>query len=237
MTVRTFDCRPSADPRNAGYPMSAILPVAVDRSRPKMWLGPYCRLDQGREGACVGFGWTIELMGSPIRVMPAGYRTRADVAVANRYASRLYHDAQKVDEWPGENYSGSSVNAGAKVARARGLIDGWRWAADVYEAIDAVITSGPVVCGVPWFEEMYETAAGGLVTVAGRLVGWHCITVRGYLPSWGGHGPVVVWRNSWGPDYGVNGDGYVRLDDFARLLDGDSGQRGEAALPIGRRAS
>jgi hypothetical protein len=32
----------------------------------------------------------------------------------------LYHEAQKVDEWPGEDYEGTSVRAGLDVLRTRG---------------------------------------------------------------------------------------------------------------------
>ena len=32
----------------------------------------------------------------------------------------LYHEAQKVDEWPGEDYDGTSVRAGLDILRKRG---------------------------------------------------------------------------------------------------------------------
>lgn len=61
--------------------------------------------DQGAEGACVGFG--ISRMASLLN--------------RKRYDARwLYHEAQKVDEWPGEDYDGTSVRAGLDVLRTRG---------------------------------------------------------------------------------------------------------------------
>jgi hypothetical protein len=62
-------------------------------------------LDQGKEGACVGFAWSHELAAYPVRV-----------EVDDEFArSKIYAEAQKIDEWPGEAYHGTSVLAGAKV--------------------------------------------------------------------------------------------------------------------------
>src|SRR5689334_10441072 len=55
-------------------------------------------LDQGREGACVGFGWSHELCAKPGVHM-----------VDNNFALAVYHRAQQIDEYPGEDYSGTSV--------------------------------------------------------------------------------------------------------------------------------
>lgn len=114
---RTFDCRPSADPRNAAHRFAAA-PLNLTNKR---WYGPRVRTDQGSEGACVGFGCTNELLSSPVRVVLPGMKgLKAErTAIANRYASGVYHAAQEVDEYPGTDYSGTSVNAGAKVLRAR----------------------------------------------------------------------------------------------------------------------
>jgi hypothetical protein len=61
--------------------------------------------DQGNEGACVGFG--ISRLASFLN--------------SKLYDARwLYHEAQKVDEWPGEDYEGTSVRAGLDVLRTRG---------------------------------------------------------------------------------------------------------------------
>ncbi len=40
----------------------------------------------------------------------------------NAYAFKVYKRAQQLDEWPGEDYGGSSVNAACKVLRERGFI-------------------------------------------------------------------------------------------------------------------
>ena len=64
-------------------------------------------LDQGREGACTGFG-----LAAVINLLNLRRRTkyfRASVRM-------LYEMAKMHDEWPGENYDGSSC---------RGAIRGW----------------------------------------------------------------------------------------------------------------
>lgn len=63
--------------------------------------------DQGREGACVGFGVS--------RALTLMNRERYD-------AFELYKQAQKQDDWLGESYSGTSVRAGLDVARVRGPV-------------------------------------------------------------------------------------------------------------------
>jgi hypothetical protein len=69
---------------------------------PAAWWDFY---DQGSEGACVGFG--ISRLASQLnRKLYDGFW--------------LYHEAQRVDEWPGEDYDGTSVRAGLDILRKRG---------------------------------------------------------------------------------------------------------------------
>lgn len=62
--------------------------------------------DQEKEGACVGF--------AVCRMMTLLNRERYD-------GFWHYHQAQQIDEWPGEAYSGTSVRAGCDVARDVGM--------------------------------------------------------------------------------------------------------------------
>ena len=63
-------------------------------------------LDQGQEGACTGFG-----LAAVINYQLAKRRVKRQVS-----PRMLYEMARKYDEWPGENYEGSS---------ARGAMIGW----------------------------------------------------------------------------------------------------------------
>jgi len=191
-----------------------------------MW-NPGPVLDQGREGACVGFGWAAELQASPVPVKN----------VSNATARQLYLEAKKVDEWEGENYEGTSVLAGAKVVKSKGFIGSYRWCFGVNEVRDSVLTLGPVVIGINWYQNMYRARPSGLVEVGGALVGGHCILLTGYHPrmrikgeGWWKRYDVFRWRNSWGPSYGNNGTAYIKTGDLADLL----GQDGEACVPVQR---
>jgi hypothetical protein len=220
---RILDWRSHHDERSRNFPVTALLAATPRRRR--LWYPPVERIDQGREGACVGFAWTIELLASPVRAR-LGYD-------ANEFALNVYRAAQRIDEWPGENYSGTSVLAGAKIVQQLGLIESYHWAFGIDDVIDTLVSFGPVVLGIPWYESMYTTDANGLVTVSGRKVGGHAITVTGYTRRRfnGVIEDVVRWRNSWGATYGKRGDGYIRVDDLAKLLADD----GEACVPVGRR--
>lgn len=186
-------------------------------------------LDQGSEGACVGFGWTAELLAKPFS--PLSQPTQAK---GNQYALGVYKEAQKIDEWEGEQYSGTSVLAGAKILQQRGVIGSYRWCFGIEDVRDAVLTTGPVVIGIPWYSEMYTTRDSGLVKVGGELVGGHCITLTGYHTAMiieGKIRSVFRWRNSWGTEYGVKGSGFIEYNDLAALLKGTGG---EACVPLDR---
>jgi len=111
------------------------------------------------------------------------------------------------------------------------LITGYRWAFGINDVIDTLIVKGPVVLGINWHEDMYETQPDGLVTVGGRLVGGHAILAHGFWPGHPQHGDVIVWTNSWGPSYGRNGTGYIRVADLDRLLQNN----GEACVATDAR--
>jgi hypothetical protein len=186
-------------------------------------------LDQGSEGACVGFGWTAELLAKPFAPL-----VQPSKAVGENKALEIYRAAKGIDEWEGEDYSGTSVLAGAKVVKNSGYIGGYRWCFGIEDVRDAVLNVGPVVIGIPWYEDMYHTLPSGLVKVGGKVVGGHCITLTGYHAAMiieGKIRPVFRWRNSWGTEYGVKGSGFIEYNDLAALLKGTGG---EACVPLDR---
>lgn len=221
-----LDWKSHHDPQSRAYPVRAIVGEAVAPRR-RLWK-PGIVLDQGSEGACVGFGWTGELLASPRRS-----ETKVSAAQGNAYALGIYHRAQVLDDWPGENYSGTSVLAGAKAVMEKGLIESYRWAFGINDVRDALIKEGPVVIGIPWYESMYETTADYEVLVDGDMVGGHCILLTGYDPAhpeFDGR-EMYRWRNSWGSSYGHHGNAWIDAGDLADLLADD----GEACVPMGRR--
>lgn len=207
---RTLDWRPSHDDRSRKFPVSAILDTHIPRSY--TWRCDV-HMDQGREGACVGFGTAHEIAARP-KVHP----------VTEILARAIYTEAKKIDEWPGENYDGTSVLAGMKIAQRMGFYGGYRWAFTLNDALTAISRHGPAVIGVWWHEGMVFPDKDGLIRPTGSKVGGHCILVKGVSVT----KKLIRLHNSWGPFWGAGGDAYMSWDDFGALLDDD----GECAIPV-----
>lgn len=209
-TERTLDWRPQHDPRSRNYP------VMLEPTEPRSYTWRCdAYLDQGQEGACVGFSIAHEIAARP-KVHP----------VTEDVAHQLYNTARQIDEWPGEDYEGTSVLAGVKAAQQAGYYTGYRWAFTLNEALAGISRQGPAVIGVWWHEGMWEPDAKGFIHRSGQRVGGHAILVNGVsVPK-----RAVRVHNSWGRDWGHNGEALLSWDDFAALLMDD----GECCFPIRR---
>ncbi len=219
-----LDWAPRHDPRSRGYGVAEVLPPI--RAVKRCWK-PGVALDQGHEGACVGFAWAGELAASPQRA----------ALVDNLFARRIYAEARRVDEWEGEDYEGTSVLAGAKVLRSWGWIGEYRWGFSVEDLRDAILTLGPAVIGIPWLSGMYAPRPSGLLDVSGSQVGGHALLVTGYHSGmrvkgegWADRHEVFTLRQSWGEDYGKGGNVLIRAADLAELLADDA----EICIPLHR---
>jgi C1A family cysteine protease len=136
----------------------------------------------------------------------------------------VYREAQKVDEWPGEDYSGTSVRAGAKVLQALGFIASYHWAYDVETVVQAVLERGPVVVGTSWYRDMFLPDASGLVTPSGPLVGGHAYVLNGTNRKTG----LFRAKNSWGRSWGKGGAFWLSYETLERLLH----ESGEACIAL-----
>lgn len=148
--------------------------------------------DQWNEGACVGFAIA--------RMMTLLNRRRYD-------ARRLYHEALKIDEWPGEEDAGTSVRAGCDVARTQGLVRVGRYEDDIPEPEDGIAVNR-------WARSVEEIAA--------------CLSPKDNGASVLNRGYVTP-LNSWG-------DGYphfarLALEDLDRLV---YRENGEATVVVDR---
>jgi hypothetical protein len=208
------------DERSRQYPVMAT----VDKSFPRSYTWR-CDvvLDQGREGACVGFALAHELAARP----------KVFTGITNSEGLRIYHAAQKIDPWPGgaypgasPRYDGTSVLAGVKILAREGKIAEYRWAFGVDDLAVAVSRKGPAVLGVPWYSGMYEPRDGKLV-IEGSVVGGHAILCH----SFNAKRREFKVHNSWGPDWGKEGEAVVSWETMSRLLAED----GEAVIPMVRK--
>jgi len=206
-----LDRLPEWDDRNLDYPIRTAIPSTF----PTVGRGWSVRtwLDQGREGACVGFAWAHELAALPNRVP------------SNDAAARfIYHEAQKIDQWAGEDHVGTSVLAGAKVVKNLGHMREYRWARSVREIVMAVCYEGPVIMGTPWYDGMYRPDDQGFLHPEGDVVGGHAYLLSSVSVAKRYFG---IW-NSWGEDWGDRGRAKITWDDMETLFDGD------ACVPMSR---
>jgi hypothetical protein len=192
----------SIDPRDERFPLGAIIePPATIASR--TWrVGPI--LDQGAEPQCVGFAWRAWMAAAPLM-------TSSRSAPAPDW---IYREAQKVDEWPGEGYAGTSVRAGAKVLEALGRILEYRWAFDAATVRDHILMRGPVVLGIDWYEGMTNPDPKGIVHTTGRPEGGHAILCAGFDHR----RDLFKLVNSWGPAWGIRGRAWIGFDELDFLL-------------------
>jgi hypothetical protein len=201
------------DEQSRNYPVRELLPEKKLRSY--TW---HCseHLDQGQEGACVGFGCVHELIARPSRVYGVG----------EAYAHGVYKEAQTIDKWPGENYEGTSVLAGVEVLRKRGWIENYYWAFGLDDLIVGVGRKGPAVIGVSWYRNMRTPDHKGFIHASGRSIGGHCVLCKGVNIK----KEYFTIHNSWGIRWGVHGDCYISFEDMDKLLR----NQGEAVFFMGR---
>ncbi len=194
---------PSHDARNADYPVAAMLdPAAALVSR--VWAQPQ-RFDQGQTPRCVGFSLAQELSADPV-----------SVACSDWTGPNIYALAQKLDEWPGEGYDGTSLLAGLKALQQYGYVGEYRWAATVEDVLNSLSQIGPVIMAGPWLSGMFTPDSQGYVNVTGTSgsIG-HCYLLGAVDAAQGD----TTLRQTWGPNWSVLGwDAKLRAESIRQLL-------------------
>jgi len=171
--------------------------------------------DQGETPHCVGYGWAHWLEDGPIT-----HGGKAPIVSPGT----IYAEAQRLDEWDGEDYDGTSVRAGAKALAARGWIAEYRWAATWEDVERTLLEVGPLVVGTYWTLAMSEPNARGVIHPDGPIVGGHCYVLNGISRKTG----MIRGKNSWGRGWGYRGHLYMPIPEMRDLLFDD----GEACLAI-----
>jgi hypothetical protein len=191
------------DSRDALYGMSGFLPAFQLLPTSMVWERG-ASLNQGREGACVGFGWA-----NWHNCKPKGWMNQVD----NEYAFNWYKRAQQLDPFFGEDYDGTTVRAGARVAQERDLLDTYVWARSLDELDAWVLTKGPLVVASNWYYSMDRITSSNevYVTPSSGIRGGHC-----YL-LYGKEGNTYHFQNSWGDSYGDSGSFYMNRANLSTL--------------------
>lgn len=220
------------DERDLQYPMRAGLPSAKKMAANplptrKTWGIKPPVLDQGKTGTCVAQAWHNFLRCKPTQTVKTAPP-----------AFTLYRELIIVDEYPGNDNEvnllddelqyGSSVRAGVKALEARGHIKQYLWAFDISTVVEWVLTKGPVVMGTNWYDSMFTKTTDGILKVEGTVAGGHAWMVRGVDTKKRLVGPCA---NSWGKDWGKNGEFYLSFADFERLIH----EQGEACAAVEKK--
>lgn len=202
---------PSEKKHLINYPLATF--AAPTLPNYKMWVIGV-RYDQGVEGACVGMAWSA---------WASAYdrATKWDAKLSRFDAFEVYHNAQKLDPWAGENYSGTSTGAGGEALRVNGaklvgsqrrlFIDEYRWVTDVGDICAHIALKGPVVLGMDWYENFDRPVKHAFANSTrqnffigegnlGSIRGGHAIIAQGYYRNRAGEEWIRL-QNSWGWDY------------------------------------
>jgi hypothetical protein len=210
------------DTRSRNYPIKALQKTGK-KLRSYTWR---CNdwFNQGNEGACVGYALAHELAARPSEVK----------GLTDKFIrEKIYWEAQKNDPWDGGSYpnaslfyEGTSVLAGVKEVKRLNYIEEYRWAFDIYDVLYGLGHNGPAVLGIPWYYDMYFPNKDGFIKPVGMIAGGHAILARAINIK----EKYVTLRNSWGKDWGINGDCYIAFEDLKYLLN----QAGECCFLMNR---
>jgi hypothetical protein len=203
------------DARDNNHLISTVFPKQTTKITSKYWDANMWWGNQGSTPQCVGYAWAHWIADGPITHSGAQPPVNP---------TTIYKEAQKVDEWPGERYDGTSVRGGAKYLKTSGKISSYLWAFDINTLVNTVLNVGPVVVGTNWYNGMFYPDKTGLIRITGRLAGGHAYVINGVDTRT----QRFRIKNSWGKTWGQSGHAYISYTDMARLIR----ENGEICLAI-----
>lgn len=235
------------DWNSLNFPITAKLeetqPYELYEPKTKIWFIDKV-LDQGKEGACVGFAYSHDAIACPNHI-----ETYTDGTLIDAYFARtkIYWESQKIDSYPGGAYpgatpfmEGTSVLSAAKIMQQLGLYSAYYWALTLMQLALGVAYEGPAVLGVKWTAGQSQPDTNQFIHVSGQVVGGHAILCKGVVIFWvDPNGPknwanvdllqsYFVLHNSWGSSWGNNGSCKISFKDMDELLT----DQGEACFSV-----
>ena len=171
--------------------------------------------NQGNTPQCVAYAWAHWLEDGPVN------QSGTPPIIQPKL---IYENAQKLDEWVGENYAGTSVRGGVKYLKSVGKVQNYYWTFNLQTLINSVLYLGPVVVGTNWYWNMFYPNSEGILNIGGKLAGGHAYVINGVDTK----RQLFRIKNSWGRTWGKNGSAYIRFYDMKRLI----AQNGEVCLAV-----
>lgn len=189
-------------------------------------------LDQGSEGACTGFALATV----------ANYLLRSRRMRPDRHcvSPRMFYEmARRYDEWPGEDYEGSSARGAMKGWHKHGVCSEGHWPNEPSQR-------KPELWEVRWADGQHRplgsyyrvnhrdlvamhsaiAEVGVLYATMSVHAGWDDVDASGVIEQradlLGGHAVALVgydergfwFQNSWGEEWGHKGFGLITYDDW-----------------------
>jgi hypothetical protein len=234
--ARTFDAIPDTlDFRDRMFQPTLIeVPPRIDLDLYRKWRVPI--LDQGIEGACTGFG--LATIANYLLL-----RRTVDPDPVQVSPRMFYEMAKRYDEWPGEDYSGSSARGAMKGWHKHGVCteDLWKYNSSrpdrnlsdtrVRDAAHRPLGAYYRVNHKDLISMHTALAEVGILYATATVhEGWQNVGSDGIIEYTedqailGGHAFAIVgydrnglWvQNSWGPDWGMEGFAQISYDDWLR---------------------
>ncbi len=229
---RTLDARPDTlDFRDLMY-VPTLIEVPTERPLAEFMTFKVPVLDQKAEGACTGFG-----LATVAHYLLKRRKTYPDPTPVS--PRMIYQMAKRYDEWPGEDYSGSSARGAMKGWHKHGICSEgkWRYSSNSKDVrlteercADAVQRPLGAYFRVNHKDLVAMHAAisevGVLYATAMVHAGWQNAARDGLIKFSqdviGGHAFAIVaydrdgfWiQNSWGTDWGKGGFGKISYDEW-----------------------
>lgn len=229
---RVLNVKPDAPDIRDRYYEPALIPLApqLDFSNPQLVL------DQGQEGACTGFG-----AAAAINLLKYLQSDSDELQIVS--ARMIYEMAKKHDEWPGEDYEGSSCRGAIKGWKNMGVCGDELWPYDTRDPgalnIERAKDARSTILGAyyrlrPNLNDYHAALneAGALYVSAKVHDGWnkprsddaHDFDIIDESPNLtGGHAFAIVGyteagfivQNSWGSGWGSDGFAIWSYEDWA----------------------
>lgn len=203
MTNRLLTWRPRFDEKSRKYGIAHTLPVMQLARRSMQWSCPVY-FDQSEEPSCTGFAMTHAVMSDPF----------PNKNLTPPHARYLYQRAKELDQWPGEDYEGSSVLGAAAAAKELNWVKSYHWCFTEYEISTAIGYYGPVAFGSQWTQGMMEPDDQGVIRALGKPLGGHAYLLTGYDAA----RDLYRIHNSWGISWGKMGDAFIPSRDIDALM-------------------
>lgn len=195
------------DPRNHDFPTRGVLHAADAPLVEKAWRRGSA-YDQGQTPQCVAYSGKGMLNTSP-------FSKFVDYEVRSKYVPKFFYDgAQLNDEWPGEDYDGTSALGLLRFLTQQKIVKEYRWCFGLKDVLQTLSHWGPVCIGTNWHQSMFTPDENYFIEPDSATVGGHQYQLVGIDPS----KRAVEIMNSWGKYWGDRGRAWMSYESLEYLL-------------------